>query len=606
MNNVFFTTTVHLSSWPFERAKNDPVSLHEQDDAIENMHRFCHEIYKVPITWIVSWGALKKYKEKLKDFCQLHGDEVGIMEYGIYPNDMLDDVARFDQDWVEEMGIVRSGVFVPSEPELEGKFEAWNDMAYEKQRDCISHLKKRYEDELGMPVTTFASPFINNDTIRVFKEVGITCSWAYNWNYFCEGINNKGCLPSPFYPSEINHNVPEKNKEQLKVLAVHWGISSFTTTVNAENRSRQSAAWCLNPMEFANRSLGLDMYEYGKEQIRERISMAKYNPYVHLPIQLEAVWMDEEAPKTQGYYELYPAFNPRCAEVFYSEIEECLRNGAVGITHSAFAQWHKENIGDTPETVFYSEDHNPELIGFGKDMGYAPFVVYGNKNNQYWFSKAHGLNYIRKYDYNLPVVDRHGELPFENQPNVFLHTKHQNAVYSGIHIENGKAHYEISGLNFTSYENTKEYAAAIWSMNMPEYITEQDILTENIKHFKLLCDKNTALIFADLKEGDNFLKFTSSIPEKYITVKYSEKRGRRYEIWIQNDNIEVELCKLSITIDKNLRLGGFWWDGFYHRSTHTFDYSHYNRDTGEFYIGAAYPCSFKLNTGLTRLSLELL
>ena len=61
---------VHLNDQPWSMLKCDPPGLHYQYEAIEKMHRFCHEIYKVPITWLTSYAALMKYKDYLAAVCR--------------------------------------------------------------------------------------------------------------------------------------------------------------------------------------------------------------------------------------------------------------------------------------------------------------------------------------------------------------------------------------------------------------------------------------------------------------------------------------------------------------------------------------------------------
>ena len=128
-SNVFFTTAVHLQSWSPIQAINDPTQLHNQDEAIQKMHRFCHEIYDVPITWLTSWGSLQKYKDTLIPFCNNYSDEVAILEYGIYPSMVLGDDPSAYQGWVEEAGLVRPHEFQSREVEL-ANTKSWRDMTY--------------------------------------------------------------------------------------------------------------------------------------------------------------------------------------------------------------------------------------------------------------------------------------------------------------------------------------------------------------------------------------------------------------------------------------------------------------------------------------------
>jgi len=59
-------------------------------------------------------------------------------------------------------------------------------------------------------------------------------------------------------------------------------------------------------------------------------------------------------------------------------------------------------------------------------------------------------------------------------------------------------------------------------------------------------------------------------------------------------------------INPGEKIGGFWWDGHYHRTIHRFGMSYYDRVTGRIVLWAVYPSPLKINRGLTRVSIELL
>lgn len=68
IQNVFPTCSVHLFNWPYEMLKGDPPTLHRQGEAIAKMDRFCHRIYKVPITWLCTCSALQRICARLRGY----------------------------------------------------------------------------------------------------------------------------------------------------------------------------------------------------------------------------------------------------------------------------------------------------------------------------------------------------------------------------------------------------------------------------------------------------------------------------------------------------------------------------------------------------------
>ena len=111
---------------------------------------------------------------------------------------------------------------------------------------------------------------------------------------------------------------------------------------------------------MTNRGIGLDKFDYSQKMIAEWLEQAQWNAYSYLSLQLEAPWMDE-GPDPEGWYDQFPTFNPADTEAFYSEIETALRLGARPLTISNFADWHRENVGDTAEMTYYLEDVLPDL-----------------------------------------------------------------------------------------------------------------------------------------------------------------------------------------------------------------------------------------------------
>ncbi len=606
---LFTTCAVHLSLVPEYILRRDPPCCHNNDEAIAKIDRFCHQIYKFPITWLCSYAALKKYGEQLKRFVHEYGDEVAIYEHGIACHYALDYKPQEFQPWVEECGLKRPDEgFQSKEAEAIGG-KAFHDMSYEELKIALTYLKKAYEEYLGAPVRTLATACANQDTIKVMSEIGLDVSWGYCWNYFCEGINHKGSLIYPFYISHENHSVPEQKVGQNKVLSFPWGMGSPLIGNHVEVHSRLGApGFCLNALEFAHRSAGLEKYDFHRKMIEEWAGLAKWNPFVLLAVQLEAVWFSEEEISKE-LYDQFPTFNSATTEVFYTQLETCLRLGAKPVTFSQFADWHKTNIKDTAEFITYCEDHLPEVRNRGKDQAYVPQVIYGSKRKQYWFEKSRGFNYIRKYVYTPMVQEKDivNEYPFADEPQVYLKIKRGLNVMAGIIITPEKTAYELTEFDLTAYHDDPDYAAILWQANIPPYIKDSDIQTGGaLTEFRMVREKNFALLFANLKKGDNSIIFRSDLPKKYIKIVSSEKVGKRYEIWFQNDADEAFLHTLEAKTLPGLKVGGFWWDGHYHQTIYRLGSGHYDRWTGNLNIRAFYPVTMKLNHGLTRFSLELM
>jgi hypothetical protein len=413
----FVSCSVHLMDMPWSVLRIDPPSLHYQHEAIEKMHRFCHEIYHVPITWFVSWAALHKYRDYLVDF----GDEVAIMDGTILSSELLNGETAKYQSWVEECGLSRPGAdYQSKEAEVRKGSISLQDMPYEQQKVALSYLKKRYDEILGQNTRTLASPWNNGTTIRVMKEIGLEIAQGYCWDYFCEGINHKGCLPQPFYVSTSNQVVPEQAGDGRPVLGIQWGSFSPIIASSVEAHARMGfPGFCLTALELANRSEGHDKFRFHEKVIAEWFAQTKWNQFGFIPLQHEAFWMDE-AEMSAELYDQFPRFNTANTEVFYTEIETALRCGAKPVTLSAFADWHRENVKETAPHIYYSEDFLPDLRSKGKDQAYPPMVIYGDKTRQYWFYRSRGMNYTRRYLYNPPIpnCDIEEEYPFDNEPKV--------------------------------------------------------------------------------------------------------------------------------------------------------------------------------------------
>ncbi len=606
--NVFFTCAVHLQHIPPWLMKWDPPAVHGLDEAITKMDRFCHQIHHVPITWLCSYAALQKYGDRLARFIRDYGDEVAIMEGGIATRESLNGQEAEYQGWVEECGLRRPDDDYQSKEPGVSSARAFHDMSADEQTIALTYLKQTYDRVLGQNTRILACPHQNQNTIRIMGDLGLEVSWAYNWDYFCEGINNKGCLFYPFYVSQLNHNIPEQEAGRNRVLAVHWGPISPVIMNHVGTHCRNGLpGYCLNALEMTQRGEGLDKFNFHRKVIEEWAGWGKWNPFVHIPLQLEAVWMDE-GPSPAGVYDMYPAFNPANTEVFYTQIETALRVGARPMTISGFADWHRTKIGDTAEMIWHSADPLPDLRGKGKDQAYQPLVLYGDKHRQYWFDKSRGFNYVRKYTYN-PVVkeaDIEDEYPFATEPRVYLRVKHQDNLRAGIAIRQGKASYELAEFDLTAYHDDPDYAAILWEANLPFYVTDADLETGGaVTGFRTVREKNLAILFANLKKGTNQTVFRSELPGRFIRVVSSERVGRRYEIWIQNDGDPVGLHTFEADLPPGLAFGGFWWDGQRHPSLFRYGWFHYDLESGRMTLKIMYPITLPIHSGLTRFSLEL-
>lgn len=597
--NVFFTTTIHLPSWP-----NGGINC---DEAISKMHHFCHELNNVPITWIAGWAAMKKYKKILIEYCEQYGDDVGIMEYGAFPKSVTNGKEIEQQGWIEKYGLKRPDDFLNMGEEHFCATVNWEEFSYEEQLAYVTAVKKDFEAELGREIKLLASPFINENTVKAVANAGYTTLWGYNWNYACEGIEHKGCPPFCFYPSFENHNIPRRDKKQPSPLAMHWGIVSYAISLNADKMTRRLPAWCANAREMVDRSIGTDAYDFSVKIIEQYVAQAKNNPYTLIPIQLEADWMDE-AKSTDKTIAYRTHMESHATEELYRQISTCIRLGATAITQTKFAEWHKVNLNDTPEMIQYREDELPELRGNGKDQAYMPVLVYADKDNQYWFSKSCGFSYVRKYNYKkaIKMPPDHREMPFEDMPKVYLKTRRSICIRSGIAITDEASYYEVDGLEFTSFQDIEDYAGVIWSVNVPDYVKQEDLeISGCASYIRLLREENLLFFKATMNEGDNSISIRCKKPDAYIKIIEKRRAGNRYEIWIENKGCEAQVCKIAARIDANLTVGGFWWNGHYFHNTEAFGFGGYNACSGGLVIKTVYPNSLTLHGGLNHISLEL-
>ncbi|MBQ0106079.1 MAG: hypothetical protein KBT47_08610, partial [Armatimonadetes bacterium] len=556
------------------------------------IHRFCHEIYNIPITWLVDHKSMLLRQDMLKEYMEKYNDEVAILEWGMFTENVKD--AEIFQPWVESAGIIRPKDFVFND-ELQTSV-GFHNMETEDIEKAIKFFAEDYRRVFGCDMKTFGNAFVDWRTVKAMKEAGIKNIWGYNWNYFCEGINNKGCPPGPFYIGEKNHNVPGNSEDCI--IGVHWGAASHLIQYETDKFCRQGGAGhCLNVLELANRSYGLDKIDFHKKVIREYAENAKWNPVVHIPLQIEAIWIDEgKTPEELGVYCQYPTFNPGNTEAYYTELEESMAVGAKGVTISDLCDYMRENVPCDHKYIFFSEDIAPDLRHKGKDAPWDTFLVYKDNKRQYWFLKDRKFNYIRKYDYvedNRTDLNFFGEYPFEEEPSVALKSKSMLCPTAGISLTDETACYELRDFSLTAKKEYKDYASVIWQANIPSYISDSEIETGGfVKDFVSVRDKNAVLLFGDLKEGLNDCIFRSGKPKDFIKIVRKELVGTRYEIWIENKGEETSLVSLETQILPGLALGGYWWNGEYNHTLYRFGWNDYNQKTGKFKIMSFYPVSF--------------
>ena len=596
MNNLYFTNTLMIRQKPPELEEGCPNINFENDEAIKKIHRFCHEIYNIPVTWLVDYKSMLMYKDLFKEWAEKYGDEVGFIEWGIYTNAILPEYTKDLQPWVELAGIKRPDSYNYKD-ELTSHVGFFN-MTDEDIDKAVKFITKSFKDTMGFPLKTFANAFIDNRSVGIFKKYGIKNIWAHNWNYFQEGIDNKGCPPEPFFVSQTNHNTPSSDNNDP--VAVHWGAASFLYSYQADKWCRMGASYCLNVMELTNHSYGMDQVDYHRKVIREYAENAKWNPIIHIPLQIETNWIDES--QTEGKYVQWPTFNSGNIESYYTEIEECLKVGAKPITVNGLGDFMRENIEPNHKTIFFSEDLLPDLRHKGKDSPSGTFLIYKDLKHQYWFSKDNKFNFIKRYDYEKSTPK---EVPYVNEPDVILKEKSSVCPTGGIKIVNGDVFYELSDLTLSSKEDYKDYGLAFWEANIPDYVKDKDIETGGfIKDFTTVREKNTALIFGDLKKGENTGIFRSDKPKDFIKVIRREKVGKRFEIWIENTGSPTDLIHIEFHDMPNLILGGYWWNGKFNHTLYRFGWCDYHYESGFFRFKVVYPQSLKLDHGLNRFTLE--
>ena len=603
MGEFFATTTILIAR---QRAVENPACYAwdgECEEAMSKLHDFFHRQLHAPITWLVAENMLERYAATFRAWCEAYGDEIGIYERGLTGSAVL---GGWRQDWVEQIGITPPRVGIP-----------WMQVPEDVQVTMLAYLKARFDSALQQDTKLLYAANGNAASVRAMKKVGLQLLWGYNWNLNGDGVDTtgKGCLPFPFYVSDV-HAKAAAPAGDTSVMGMHWGAMNL---VNAYCSSRMAKIslndTCLNAHELANKTPaalvdhdGEDSRAgYAERLIAEYAAQARWNPYSLVPFQLEAEWIDES-----GFaHGQHPPVNTRNTEMLFHLAETAVRHGAKMITCEQFLDWHRARFDRTPEMLWYSEDILQGVRIRGKDHDYAPMLLYGNHERQTLYLMAQGFNPVRSYTYTpaAEVEDSGLEYPFTREPNVELQVKDWTSPRFGIVLDTDGARYEAQDHHLTAWDTDEpDYSFVLWKANVPAYVNPEDLaLSPNITGIKLLREKNLALVFASLVRGHNRIAITSTKPNAFIRIEEQRVSGRRFEIYIRNDGPEVALCSLRAKIGPNRQVGGFWWDGHYQNSIYHYNYNNYDwRTDGDIVLNTVYPFSLPLRQGLTRCSIELL
>ena len=568
------------------------------DEAIDKLDEYCHRRLGIPLNWLVCHKGMQRMAEKLRRFHDDYGDEVGILEWSVYGRGLL---VPGLQSWVEALGLER--------PEGDAVLP-WHQLDEEYAARAFSFLKADFERHLGFEVTLAFGANGGDALVRALKRTGFHTLWGYNWNLYGDGVDatGRGTLPDPFFISSSNAKIPAEPGDTA-LVAAPWGAGDYANIWQLVRQCRLGINnVCLNPHELANRAGAVDACAY-VEKMFARAAAETWNPYRFVPLQCEAHWLDESGL----FYAHHPDFAPRCVEMFFHEIETALEHRAEITTFSRFHQWLSGHFDRTPDVIHVCEDLLPDTRFRGKDGPFSETVVASGADGQAIFEKSHGFSYVRKYSYvppigGLPPTD---EYPGLSEPPVELQVKAWTSPRFGLHLRPGDATYEFGDLDrdclpLTSERDEPDYQCVIWHANLPDYVTEDDLeLSDNIRGIRIIHERNLALLKASLTRGNNELRVSSHLPARHIHMEEPRLSGRRYEILIHNDASPAGVSFLDIRLEKNLRIGGFWWNGRRYPSIYHFNYSPYIWRTGELRLFTAWPDALTLKHGTTRCSFEI-
>lgn len=568
-------------------------------EAIEKIDDFFHRRLGVPVNWLICHKGMLRIKDTLRRFHDEYGDEVGVMEWCLYGEKLLEPGV---QTWVEQAGVTR-----PAGESL----IPWNQLDEEEIYRAFSCLKSEYEKALGFEVVLAFGANGGDDMVRALKRCGFQTMWGYNWNLYGDGVDatGRGTLPDPFFVSSANAKIPAEPGD-TSLLGVPWGAGDYANIWQLPRQCRLAINnVCLNPHELANRSGDVDEYEY-VEKFYARAASETWNPYRFAPLQCEAHWLDESG----RFFVHHPNFNTRSVEVLFHEVETALNYGAEIVTFQTFGKWMRTHFDRTPKVIHVCEDLLPDTRIRGKDCAFAETVIVSDAEKQLIFEKDHGFNYVRKYVYTPPVagLPPNDEYPGLPEPAVELKVQAWTSPRFGLHLSANDACYEIGEMGgdcfpLTALQDEPDYHCLIWHFNLPDYVNVEDLeCSDNIKSVQLVRERNLAIINANLRQGNNELRLVSHLPAQYIHMEKPRLSGRRYEVYIRNDGPQVAVSFLDLLLEPNLKIGGFWWNGKYYSSIYHFNYSPYVWRTGELRLFLAWPDALPLRPGLNRCSFEVL
>ncbi len=598
MKNPFFSNiAVMVLCHPKELNREAMTADAFPDEALAKIHDFCHHRHRLPVTWLICAQSAERYGDRLRQWKAEYGDEIGIYEPALFGRET---VPPGVQTWLDELGVERPAAGNPY------GFLCWADVDGELQTRIFSHLKQKFDALFDQDTKVAYAANGGVSTVRAFKAAGLSVMWGYNWNLYGDVVDStgKGCLPYPFYVSDRHVKAPA-DRGAGAVLGVHWGSGDLANNFHTARQAHLAMnRCCLNAHELANRSGAVPKHEFIERFYRQTEESRNWNPFAYVPLQIEAAWADEGGV----FFGQYPSFNSRTIEIFYHLIETGLRYGAEYLTLEKLREWYLEHCPTTPEMLFWCDDLLPGVTIPGKDHGFQPAVIQGGRDHQRIFLKSSGFNAVRTYRYRPghDEVDPRLEYPYEMEPDVSLKVKEWTTPSFGVRVTPEGACYASDEWNLTSRKDEPDYAALLWSLNLPEYIAPEELETSpNIRRVRLLPGKNAALVEAALQAGDNELKLFSARPNAFIHMEAPRLSGRRLEIYLHNSGPEAGLSFVVVRIDPWLRLGGVWWDGEYFDSLHYFHHSWYDFSAGDFGFRTAYPQTLRLRPGLTRLSLEV-
>lgn len=569
-------------------------------DTVQKLHDLCHERLGISINWMLCPQSLPLMKEKLVEWREKYGDEAGICECGIFGEEYIKDDKL--QNWVPECGIKRPAKGL----------RPWHDLTEEEAFKAISRLKDIYSSALGFAPTFIYAANGGDAMIRALKRLGIGVAWGYNWNLYGDGVDatGRGAPPDPFFISSKNIKAPAEPGD-TGVIGVPWGTADLSNTWNLPKQSRIGINnVCLNPHELANRSGAVPDDEYVENVLTRFADERSWNPYSYVPLQCEAVWLDESG----AFYAHHPLFNTRTTERFLHEILTAYRLGATFPGFSKFREWFCGKFNHTPVMMHYCKDLLPGVEFRGKDHTFEDTLVYCSGNEQFVFDKANGFNPVYFCDYtNVPEgLPAPQEFPARWTPQVELKVQEWIGPAFGINITPEGCSWKATnlysnGFPLTSAEDIPNYKFVLWKTNLPEYIKAEDIVTsDNVKDIRLIPEYNTAVVSLDLRKGNNLVELSSDLPAQYITMEPARRTGKRYEIYITNTGAPAGASYISAKLDKNLQIGGFWWNGKYYDSLFVGEYSVYDWRTGDLHLKISYPGKLTIQTGINRLVFEVI